>query len=613
MTHKTHILLRLNLSTHTVTSEEIPDRIVRDYIGGRGMGIRYLWDEVGSHVSPLEESNKLFISAGPFTGTGFPTSSRTIVTTKSPLTKIYLYTMAGSDMGRQLKKAGYDLLCIEGKAERATVIVIEDGKVRFEDGDYCWGTSTFETFSAIDNRLGSGFVVMAIGRAGENRVRYASILDSNSRSFGRGGAGAVMGSKRVKAIAVRGTRKIVPADPGAFKACIDDARQRLADKPGPREHFKLYGTGDGPAMMSAAGIFPTRNWQQSTCDGVEHISMPLMRERGMVTKDVGCFTCPIRCTKRMTVREGPYSGFESDGPEYETICALGSNLGITNADYLVAADALCDRLGLDTISTGMTIGLAMECIDREIWPTEYENNRNIAFGREEGILELLGDIASRGTPMGDLLSRGSKTVAETVGNGAEDFAMHVKGLELGAYDPRGSKGQAIVYAAGSRGGCHHSLGTLSRREVFDGTRFETSGKGRDLQDSARKRIIQDSLPTCGFAFVRTFDWDLYARTLTAVSGSDYSASSLLTAADRINSLERLYNIREGMTGKDDRLPHRLLHDPVPSGPAKGHVVTAGDLQTMLRDYYEAMGWDREDGVPTEACMKRLKISVANNR
>lgn len=599
----TRRLLRVDLGSETYEVEEKTEDFCINSLGGRSLGIRLLWEELSPEVDPLSEENIIIFCSGPFAGTSFPTGSRAVLVTKSPLTGIYLYSIAGARLGRALKKAGYDALIIKGKSSVPTNLIIDDEKVLFQDAGDTWGLEVTPTTQKLRAEVGSNFSIAAIGPAGEKMVKFAAVNTDDCRSFGRGGGGAVMGSKNLKAVAIRGSAQVKPVHPERFKAGLAELLARIKNRPGPRIDFPRFGTADGPAILSGFGILPTYNWSQGTFAGAEEISMPYLRNKGYVQKDVGCHTCPVKCGKRMVVNYGDYAGARCDGPEYETLYALGANCGIKDVDFIIAANMLCDELGLDTISTGVTISFAMECFKKGIINKADTGGLTLDFGNKKAAMSLIKSIAYR-QGLGDLLAEGTRKASAKLGKGSISFAMQCKGMELGGYDPRGALGQAIVFAAGNRGGCHHSIGLVARQEINQGTQFITEGKALLVREAARTRILLDSLCGCSFALDKNLDSQLMVDLLQSLTGHNYDSNCLLTIADDTNTLERAFNIREGITQANDCLPDRLLKEPLPYGLAKGRKVSLEKLQAMLNEYYRIMGWD-DTGKPTEEQLTRL--------
>ncbi len=591
-------LLHVSLETGKHCIEEIPEEVLKDNLGGRGLGAWLLRRLVeGPGLDPFSPSNPLIFSTGPLTGTPFPTSSRAVLTTKSPLTGIYLYSMAGGRFGRSLKKAGFDCLVVTGRASEPSLLIVRDESVFIRPAAGLKDMEVSQTVGAVKEAHGEDLSVIAIGPAGERKVLFASIMTDDHRSLGRGGGGAVMGSKNLKAIGVAGQAQVRPVDKGGFMAGLRAIMEDIRENPGPRRDFPRYGTADGPALLSAWGILPTRNWTHGTFPEAGRISMPYLREEGgFVRRDVGCQGCPIRCGKEMHVEKGEFAGAWNIGPEYETLYALGSNLGIGSPEFVIHANQRCDELGLDTISTGVTMGFAMECFERGILSADDTGGVELRFGNHRAAAAVLEEIAMR-RGIGDLLAQGTRRAAGHLGQEVAEFAMQCKGLELGGYDPRGALSQTVVYAAGNRGGCHHAIGLAARWELNCARPLSSADVGMVIRELARERILLDSLPACTFALQPKRHLPLVASALRALTGWEWDPEGLLAVGDRVNTLERSFNCREGYTAAHDLLPERLHRVPLPDGPAKGRTVPRGFFREILRDYYRAMGWDEETGVP----------------
>ena len=585
-------LLRVNLTTRDVTIEQ-PDRLQYiQLLGGRGMGCHILRREVGPEIEPLSPGNKLIFMTGPLTGTKVPTSGRFTVTSKSPLTGTVFDSNSGGIWGARLKKVGYDGLIIEGKADKPVYLVIDENGVTIKDASGLWGHNVPDTTKAITAMHGPGFSVAAIGPAGENLVRFSCIMNDNTRALGRGGLGAVMGSKLLKSIAVKGSRKIAVADEDKLQFVLYETNKWLKASPITSQGLPEFGTAVLVNLLNECGVFPAYNFQESQFPEAENISGEMLAEK-LTIKKKGCYGCPIKCTR--ITRTSKDTG---EGPEYESIWALGPECGISDLEVIAEANYLCNRLGLDTISLGSTIGCAMELASRKLIDEE------ITFGDSQKLMSLIEDIAyKRG--IGAELAEGSRIFAARYGG--EQYAMQVKGLELPAYDPRGLQGMGLGFATSNRGGCHlraYMVGPeiLGVPKMVD--RFSIHGKAGLTIFYQNINAAMDALIICRFIGLAVAE-EYFARLLTAVTGENYQPQDLHVVGERIWNMERLYNIREGFGGADDTLPRRLLEEPVKSGPAKGHVVK---LSPMLADYYRFRGWD-SNGVPTTQKLSLLGLEV----
>ncbi len=599
-------VVRLNLSTGDVAVEQLDPSIVRLFVGGRGLGAYLLYRDTKAGVDPLAPENELIFATGPLSGTATPGSSRYAVVTKSPLTGLYLMSISGGYFGGDLRRAGCDVLVLEGRAERPSYVLVENGAVKVCDASSFWGMNTQDTQEFLSRELGSPRVSLAcIGPAGENLAPYACIM-TERRSAGRGGAGAVMGSKNVKAIVARGGPIIQAIDRDGFRDALRDAAVELKNNPNTGRRLPQYGTSTNVSSLDAVGIMPVRNWQRSAAGADSaKISGETTRPR-FVIKDVACAPpCPVRCSKLVLVREGPYAGTFADNPDYETLYAFGACCEVWEPDAVFAANALCDELGLDTISTGVSIAFAMECFERGLITRSDTGGLELRFGSHQVFEKLIRDIAYR-RGFGAFLAQGTRRMAEEIGQGSERFAMHVKGLELGGYDPRGATGMALVYACGPRGGCHHAGGYTVQAELSSGRydRFSPEGKAALVKATRDRRAGgSDSALMCNFVSSGLRD-ETFARILAAVAGWDVAPGDMHVVGERIGVVERLYNVREGLTPAMDTLPRRVLEEGVSSGPAAGRKV---DLSPLLEDFYRECGWDASTGRPTDERISALGL------
>lgn len=599
-------LLRVNLTTGKIDREVIPDEDVQMFIGGRVLGDMLLYNELAVGIDPLSPQNKLIFGTGPLTGTNAPGSSRYIVHTRSPLTGLYLSSLAGGYFGPEMKKAGYDVIIIEGKSEGSVYLSISDDKVELRDAGTFWGMTTGDVQEFIKDELGDSKVRIAcIGPAGENLVLYAAII-SERRAAGRGGAGAVMGSKNLKAIAVRGTGEAEVADPGAFRMALRHAMRDIASNPTVSKLFPLYGSLLAMPALNEGGIIPWRNWQEAGSPGGVNLFAQTWRKK-FVRKDIRCAPpCNIKCAKLSLATEGPHAGVLTEGPDYEAEYSFGTCCDITDQPAIIEADALCDQYGLDTISMGVSLAFAMECYEKGIIDSKDTGGEELRFGQARLLAKSIRDTAYR-RGFGELLSQGTKRMAEKFGKGSEAFAMHVKGMELGGYDPRGAKSVALVFACGSRGGCHKSGGSanaLSLKELPTGeARFSTEGKAALTKASREPRVVADSAILCIFPQAAMSD-ETIAELLNAATGFSWSAGDLYTIGERGSNIERAFNVREGLRRSWDTLPLRLLTESVRSGPTKSQVV---ELDILLDDFYKLCGWDIETGIPIPDKLNELGL------
>ena len=513
-----------------------------------------------------------------------PISSKYCVTSKSPLTGIFGMSIAGGYFGSELRRSGWAGVVVKGRAEKPSYVAISDGKVRIERASDIWGMNTDETQKMIREKMGDEKArVACIGPAGENLVKFACII-SDKRAAGRCGLGAVMGSKNLKAIAVRGTEDVTEADPEAMKEVSTEVIRILVNAPYPQTLSRL-GTSNTLMMLNEIGALPTRNFQTGIFEFADSISAERLKEEFRVGKADDEPSCPVLCAMVNRVDHGVYQGSISEGPDYETLYALGTNCGNSCLESIIHADMLCDQLGLDTMSAGGVIGFAMECYEKGILTKDKTDGIELKFGNHEAIIETIKRI-SRREGFGETLAEGVRACAELFGGNSKRFAMHVKGLELGGYDPRGVKGMGLSFATCTRGGCHHSGGYTVADELHKYDRFATEGKAGLVKRARNTRIVYDSAMLCALC-AGALGLDVPSKLIKAAIGMDANADSLLAISEKIANTEREINVREGMTRTDDTLPPRLLEEPMPEGSSKGQTV---ELDKMLDDYYKITGW-----------------------
>lgn len=586
-------ILDINLTDGSIETLPLDMEMARLFLGGRGLGARLLWDLVGPEVSPLSPENVLIFTTGPITATGSQTSNRFNVSTKSPLTDTILHANSGGWWGMQFKRTGYDALIVRGKAQSPVMIEINPEGVELKEAGHLWGKGVFETTEALGQSRNQRNV-LCIGPAGENQVRIAAIMNDKERALARGGPGAVMGSKNLKAIVVEGKEKNQPADQELFKFMLYETGKLLKASPLTSQGLPEFGTAVVMNVVNEIGALPTRNFQQSQFEGADKISGEAITD-SILVKNQACWACPITCT-RITKTD---SGKEGEGPEFESAWAFGAQCGIDDLDTITEANYLCNDMGLDTISMGNTIGCAMELAEKGLIANEF------GFGQAGKLLDLISDTAYR-RGLGAEMAEGSYRMAEK--HGAPELSMSVKKLEMPAYDPRGMQGQGLVFATGNRGACHETgnmLGpeVLALPRLID--RFATQGKAGIVSVHQNSAAVIDSLVYCKFTNMAVAE-EFFARTLSAVTGEHFTADDLMMVGERVWTLERLYNLREGFTKKDDTLPDRMLSEPVPDGPSKGFTVK---LAPMLEEYYAFRGWD-QNGVPKPEKLKELSLEFA---
>lgn len=583
--------VEVNLTSKEIKEFELSESILKDYIGGRGIEARIIYDRLAPGIDPLSPENMLIFSAGPLTGTTAPTPGRSSMTTKSPLTGTIFNSNLGGTWGYYLKSTGYDMIIISGKSKTPVYIEILNGKIEIKDAASLWGKGVEETTEFIYREYGKTVGNLVIGPAGENLVKFASIMNDKHRAFGRGGVGAVMGSKKLKAIIARGREKIKIYDRERLKAVVYEANKVIKGNPITSKALPQFGTAVLVNVMNEFGMLPTRNFREGQFEGADDISGEAIAHEYLVRK-TGCWGCIIQCSRLTKVENR-----EGEGPEYETVWSLGANLGISDLKEIIIANYYANDLGMDTITLGGTLAAAMELTDKGIKDT------GITFGEVDKLLKYVEDIAYR-RGIGDELAEGVYEFTKKYN--AEEYAMHVKGSTFAAYDPRGAQGMGLGYATSPRGACHLKAGYSVGQEVLGAPkridRFVATGKGSIVARAQNVSAYLDSLTVCQFASFAVSEF-LWARILSAITGIEFEGEDLVYTGERIFNLERLFNMREGFDRKQDRLPERLLKEPFKSGPSAGKVV---ELDKMLDEYYEYRGWDK-NGKPYDWKLKELGL------
>jgi aldehyde:ferredoxin oxidoreductase len=595
--------LTVDLSTQSFEWHGIRDEAIANYLGGRGLGARYLFDNLAPKTDPLGPDNILTFWTSPVMATGALSTVKVCGVTKSPATNTILMSLMGGYFGPRMRFAGVDGLIIKGVAKEPLYLLISNGEPSLHPASHLWGKTTRETERILRDDLGlNNLQIASIGPAGENLVSFAAIMHGGD-AMGRGGIGAVMGSKKLKAIVVHGSIMPKVADPPRLKSAL----RRLGMSYRNSETIKLfseYGTTSHVDDENYFGIYPTRNYRSGKFEQYELVNAERLY-RKFVKHRVTCFTCVVQCRRESEVKDGTYAGLAADGPEYETLWSFGGNCGNANLEAIIAANRLCMEYGLDTISTGMVVSFAMECRDKGILDETQSGGLSLEFGDGASIIGLIHAIAKR-EGLGNILANGTHRAAQILGRGADRYAMEVKGLELAGYDPRGAKGMALGYATSPRGGCHER-GFLPG-EVF-GTppgirRLDYEGKGRLVRVTQDAIAVRDALGFCVLSSAGTSIADL-AEIYSAVTGFETTEDNLLLAGERICNLERMFNVREGFTRKDDTLPRRLLEEPI-LGPSGDPQVV--DLERLLDDYYLDRGWNSE-GIPNPETLDRLGLGA----
>jgi aldehyde:ferredoxin oxidoreductase len=594
-------LLRIDLSNRQSHTEDIPEQLMKDFLGGRGVAVKYLYDELKPGIEPLGADNKLLLMMGPLGATTAMSVSRIALVTKSPLTGTIAKSVMGGNFGAYLKFAGFDGIIVEGEAEKPTYVHIDKDGVHILDADGLWGLDTQETHVKLRQRHGKSTQVACIGPAGEKLVRYAIVI-SDRRCGGRTGAGTVMGAKKLKAIAVNSAGPLSLHDPERFKKLAKEQIGGLKTSSG-RIRMSNVGTSYLTLDFEKVGIFPVKNFQEGHLEDVEKIGDEEFAK--IKVKNDGCYGCMTKCGQVRQVTEGSYAGAISEGPDYETIWSLGGNLANTDKASLVAADSLCDKLGIDTVSTGNSIGFAYELFQRGIITTKDTDGLKLAWGDHGAMIKLLEKIGNR-EGFGKLLGEGTKRAAEQIGKGAEAYAMQVKGLELPAYEPRAVKGYGLILATANIGASH----------MYGRPRDELSGKkdrltevdkGKDAAQAQISQATQDAVIQCSFTPATGLTPQSRSDLLVAATGFDEfgDPAYLDLIGERILCLERSFNVREGFNRKDDTLPKRMQTEPLKNaGPATGQVFRK--LDGLLDEYYDALGYTSQ-GIPSADKLRQLGL------
>jgi aldehyde:ferredoxin oxidoreductase len=586
-------------------TEPLEERILRRLIGGRGYGAYLLYRLTGPSVQPFDPANPLILSTGPLTGTPLA-GSKFVSITKSPLTGLFLDSYSGGEIAGEIKYAGYDHIVIQGRAVRPSYLFVEDGMIEVRDASHLWGKTTLEAEEALKKELGSQAKILVTGPAGENLVPFSCICTDYYHQSGRGGAGAVMGSKNLKAVAVKGSGGITLSDSAGLRRF----RQYLMGKFRKSQYGELrvkYGTAYTTVSVSSIGVLPTRNFQQGTFEGIENINCFTLKEK-IWESDHGCLGCQAPCMNYVRARKGKV---RLVGPEYETISLLGSNVGVDDIERIAEFNELCDAYGVDTISCGNVIAFAMECYEKGLIGKSTTEGIDLRFGNADAVAIMIAKIAKR-EGFGNLLADGVKRAAERIGKGSAHFAIQVKGMEISGYEPRGAFPMGLAYATATRGGCHRRAKPVEiPRDRFRYDNFGSEGNAamvKKLQD-AREPVHCGILCDALLRFCFETDLKDVAEMYRLVVGwEDISPQELSELAERIYTLTRCYNVREGIRRKDDNLPPRILYDPLPDGPGKGKVIGDKTLNRMLDEYYDLRGWDRKSGIPTPETLKRLDLT-----
>jgi len=610
--------LHVDLSKQTCKAVPLDRSFALTYLGGQGFASRLLYDLVGPKTNPLGPDNCLIWATGPLTGTLWPQAARYVVAAKSPLTGIFGEAHAAGHWGPELKFAGFDLILVRGRSKEPVYLFVEDGRAELRSARDLWGRTTKETEDLIKEIHGDPSVrVSCIGPAGEKLVRFASVVNDYDRVAARSGIGAVAGSKRLKAVAVRGSRDIAVAHPDRYLKVMEELHRKMLESPFTASRAE-YGTTNLVELMQEIGRLPSYNMRSGVFPGYQKISGETIKQRYLV-KPRADFACLQRCGRYTMVRTGPYA-YIGGGPEYESQSALGSRCGNDNIESVLYGHHLCNLYGLDTISTGATISWAMECWERGLITPEDTGGLDLSWGNHETIIRLIRLIARR-EGIGDLLAEGSYRAAKRIGRGTEKYVMHSKGQEIAGQEPRAQKSMGLASATAARGADHLYAFPVLDEVGFDreieirygrqylpemADRLNPKYKGIMVKENEDFCAVVESLGVCkyGTLIPPVLFYDDVVAAFEVTVGVKMSVEQFKLIGERIVNLNRCFNVREGITRRDDALPERLTKEPAPEGPAKGQVV---ELDQMLDEYYTVRGWRVSDGIPTPETLRRLGL------
>lgn len=595
-------ILNIDVSTGTMAVEPVSDAFARMYVGANGFAARLLFDRVAGGVDPLSPDALVVFGVGPVTDV-LP-GARGYIAFKSPLTGLYCDTTFGGRFAVTQKRTGFECISIAGKSESPVVVVVDEEGAKLHDASELWGLGAYETVHRLRERFGEGADAAAIGTAGETGVRYACVSHfwkNRPGIAGRGGGGAVLGAKGVKALVVTGSRKTIPADPEGLAAFLKEGIPGMLEK---AEALSKYGTPVLTEMINKMGGLAARNAQREFTEDVSAAGTEAFAK--LYQKKLACFHCPIACGKLSSITEGPYAGLETKVVEYESIYALGAMLDVFDAPYLIHVNRLCDDVGLDTISMGVTLAFAAECLEKGLLSSRDVGHETI-FSNTDAILSLISQTASR-KGFGARLAEGSARLAEQIGPEAAEFLHTSKGMELAGHSARALKGLGLGYATGTRGGSHHDMRPSTMYPSgHDNTSVE--GQAQLCFDSQNMTALGDSLTLCRFISERLLGHvinEQWARLLRLTVGWDMDVDEAQRVGERIYNLERCFNVREGVRAARDVLSHRSTNEPIPDGALAGARCTSEDLDAMRDEYYKLRGWDK-NGFPGRRMIERLGL------
>ena len=601
-TSYTNHYLTVDLTTGQCSTFALPESVLERYVGGKGVGAYLLAQHQNPQAAAYDPVNPLIFVVGPLTGTQAP-SMRSVVVFQSPVTHLFTDSYFGGFFGQELRSAGYDGMIITGAADEPVCLEINNKQVAIKPAGHLWGLDTFDTYERLRPEYpDKEWRIACIGPAGENRVAFAAIDCDWHRQAGRGGGAAVMGAKNLKAIVVRGTGRVSIADPDAFKESVKSTLGTMKDN-SYIQGFRSGGTAASIPWADVEGLLPTRNFQRGSFAGAAALGDEAQRTKYW-GRNLACAACPIACSKEITVPEGAHEGMKADTLEYESAGMLGANLEIGDTTEAVCLGLTCDMLGLDTISAGAVLSFACEAADRGLLKLDT------TWGDGAGLSALLDDIAHR-RGVGDLLAEGVRSAAARLGADADKFAIHVKGLELPAWGPRGAPGMGLAYMTGDRGGCHQRAFPILYEvggETWRGQSYERlalDGKAQLLAELQNKLAGLDTFATCDFGRYGITE-EQYLDMFAGATGRRMSPDELYLLGERIWNLTRLFNLKAGLRKEDEDLPARFKEEPLPDGPAAGHRFTEEDIARLRADYYAVRGWDA-NGVPRPEKLAALGV------
>jgi aldehyde:ferredoxin oxidoreductase len=595
-------ILKVNLSTATIVEESYDETVARLFLGGNGLAAKLIFEMVPPDADPLGPQNTVVFTVGPITDTPVWGTSRGHMAAISPMTGLFADSNYGGQFGTAQKRTGFDAICITGKASKPVYLVVTEKGADIRDASALWGKSTEETISFLQSQEGKGAICAAIGPAGERGVLFANVICGGKRSgaAGRGGMGTVLGSKQVKAVVVKGNRKTQIADREALSRLLKSKYEAFQ---GNTKALHTYGTPVLVNTINALGMLGTHNNSVEEFDLAEEISGQIIKEHYW-KEDIACHGCPVACGKNVTAVKGVYADKPVKMPEYETLYAMGSMNDNPSIDTIINANHLCDLMGVDTISMGVTLAFAAECMERGII-TDKDLGGTVRFAGPQNLFDLIEKTVLR-EGVGKHLSLGSARLAEKFGHEADKYLHAVKKLEIAGHSPRGLRSMSLSYAVSTRGGSHHD-GRPNYAAVDPDPGFDPQPEY--VVKSNYFTAVGDSLVICRFIAERGIGTPLnedMAKVVNAVTGWSLSLEDLERIGERIYNQERLINVQRGVSRKDDILPYRVMEEPIPGGPAKGRHCPQKELDHMLDRYYELRGWS-SDGIPTDATLEELGL------